>query len=198
MLLSKIGAEGALSCSSAPVAVHWGSAVGVSGTAEGRGARQGTAGVERQAVKMRVEDLLGSAEKQIGAELREAVSRLIQGCEALDMDLAFSLFWDSPGFRMIAADGSLCDYRTYVDSNADYLTGCASFKLTTIDEEVRVLGPDLAVYSWIYRAEATLKTGKRDVFEKAGASFVFKRVDGEWKAVYYHESTLPPKSEGAS
>jgi hypothetical protein len=131
--------------------------------------------------------------KRIEQELRDTVAMLIAGCEALDVDLAFGLFWDSPEFRMIGMDGSLCDYATYVRDNVDYRSTCTSFELTTIDDEIRFLGPGLAIYSWIYRAEATLQTGERDVFENAAATFVFEKLGGEWKAVYYQESALPPK-----
>ncbi len=39
---------------------------------------------------------------------------------------------------------------------------------------------------------ATLKTGEQDIIENAGASFVFSRVNDEWKVIYYHESSSPP------
>ncbi len=141
---------------------------------------------------MRAQHPLSSKEKNLERELHEAVSTVIRGCETLDMDLAFKVFWDSPDFRMIGMDGSLCDYQTYLKNNIDYLMTCSSFELTTIDEEIRILSPELAILSWIYQAEATLKTGDRDVFEKAGATFVFKKMGDEWKTIYYHESTLTP------
>jgi hypothetical protein len=141
---------------------------------------------------MREEHLPRSEQKQIEMELREALGVLIRGCQTLDMDLAFSVFSNSPDFRMIGMDGSLCDYEQYLTNNIDYLTACTSFELTTIAEEIKLLAADLAILSWVYRAEATLKTGERDVFERAGATFVFRKMRGEWKTVYYHESTLPP------
>jgi hypothetical protein len=136
---------------------------------------------------------LSSGEKErIENELQEAVNSLIAGCEALDMELAFGAFSDSADFLMMGTDGSLCDYQTYLRNNVDYLLTCSIFKLTTLEQEIRVLNRDVAVLSWAYKAEATLKTGERDVVEKAGASFVFGRVNDEWKVVYYHESSLPP------
>ena len=131
--------------------------------------------------------------QKIEGEIRKAVDSLIKGCESLDMDLAFEIFWDSPDFRMIAMDGSLCNYQTYLRNNIDYLTECLSFELTTLDDEIKILGPDLALYSWIYAVQATLKTGECDVIEKAGATFVFRRLEDQWKVIYYHESTLPPQ-----
>ena len=108
------------------------------------------------------------------------------------MDLAFKVFSDSPDFLMMGTGGNLCDYQTYLKDNIDYLKTCSKFELTTFKEEVRVLDRETAVFSWAYKAVATLKTGERDVIDNAGASFLFRKVDGEWKVVYYHESSVPP------
>ena len=140
---------------------------------------------------MHAEYLSNSEKEKIKNELQEAINTLIAGCETLDMELAFSVFSNSPDFLMMGTDGSLCDYQTYLDNNINYLMTCANFKLTTIKEEIRVLDRDMAIFAWAYRAEAILKTGEQDIVEHAGASFVFRKVSDEWKVVYYHESSLP-------
>ena len=142
---------------------------------------------------MNTQPLSVSEEKRIKQELKAAIDTLIAGCEALDMDLAFDIFADSPAFLMMGTDGSLCDYQTYLGNNIDYLMTCSAFELTTFNEEIRILDRNTAVYAWAYGAKATLKTGEQDIIENAGASFVFRRVDDEWKVVYYHESTVVPK-----
>jgi hypothetical protein len=144
-------------------------------------------------VGMNTQPLSVSEEKRIEQELRAAIDTLIAGCEALDMDLAFKIFADSPAFLMMATDGSLCDYQTYLTNNVDYLMTCSEFELTTFSEEIRILNRDVAVYAWSYGAKATLKTGEQDIIDNAGASFVFRRVDDEWRVVYYHESSVAPK-----
>lgn len=108
------------------------------------------------------------------------------------MERAFQVFWNSPDFRMISMDGRLCDYHTYVQNNIDYLLTCATFALTTLQQEITVFTERYAICSWIYSVDATLKTGEHDRIKQAGASFVFHKIDEEWKVVYYQESTLPP------
>jgi hypothetical protein len=138
--------------------------------------------------------LFSTAEKeQIHKEIKRAIDMLITGCENLDMDLAFNVFHNSPDFLMMGTDGSFCDYQMYLKNNIDYLMTCSRFKLTTYREETRILNREMAIYSWAYRAEATLKTGEQDIVENAGASFVFQKINGEWKVVYYHESSSPPR-----
>ena len=67
------------------------------------------------------------------------MNTVISGCEALDMDMACKVFLNSPGFRMIGMDDSLCDYQTYLDGNIQYIMNCLEFKLTTFKEETKIL-----------------------------------------------------------
>jgi hypothetical protein len=143
-------------------------------------------------VTMNIELVSSSEKEKSKKELQKAINTLIAGCEALDMELAFGVFSNSPDFLMMGTDGSLCDYQTYLNNNIAYLTTCSNFELTTLEEEIRILNRDMAVFAWAYRAEATLKTGEQDIVENAGATFVFNKANGEWKVVYYHESSSPP------
>ncbi len=50
-----------------------------------------------------------------------------------------------------------------------------SYFASKIDEE-SLLTVDLAIFAWIYRAVATLRTGEQDVVDRAGAMFIFRRM----------------------
>jgi hypothetical protein len=138
------------------------------------------------------EPLSNSEMGLIKQELQAVIDTLIRGCEALDMETAFGMFDNSPDFLMMGTGGSLCDYQTYLNDNVDYLTTCSAFDLTTLNQEIRVLNRDTALFAWAYQVEATLKTGEKDIIDHAGASFVFRKIEGAWKVVYYHESSMPP------
>ena len=78
-----------------------------------------------------------TAEKsQIQQEIKAVMDTLITGCENLDLKMAFGMFADEPDFLMMGTDGTLCDYQTYLKNNVDYLRTCASFKLTTFQEDI--------------------------------------------------------------
>ena len=131
---------------------------------------------------------------KIQKEVKEAFNTITEGCESLDMDLAFKVFYNSPDFYMISIDCSICDYQTYINNNINYLKECSNFKLTTFNEKMKLLSEEMVVYSWLYKAEATLKNGDKDIIENAGATLLFKKIDNEWKVIYYHEAALPPIS----
>ena len=142
---------------------------------------------------MKNEESISSAEKtKIQEEIKEIIHTLIKGCESLDIEMAFGMFSNAPEFLMMGTGGALCDYQTYLKNNIDYLSTCSSFKLTTYREEIRIIDQKTAVYAWGYGVEAILKAGEKDIIENAGASFVFKKQNGKWKVVYYHESSEPP------
>ena len=141
---------------------------------------------------MEKKSLTRSEIERIHKEIKGVLDTLIFGCENLDMDLAFGMFHESPDFLMMGTGGSLSNYQEYLVNNLDYLKTCSGFKLTTNKKEIRALNCETAICAWAYRVEATLKTGEQDIIENAGASFVFSKINEEWKVVYYHESSSPP------
>lgn len=138
-------------------------------------------------------NLSESEKNRIKKEIEEAFNTIIIGCESFDMELAFKVFNNSPDFYMVGPDCSICDYQTYIENNKNYFKECSDFKLTTLNKKIKYLGSDMVFFTWVYKAEATLKTGGKDIFEKAAASFLFKKINDEWKVIYYHEAALPPK-----
>ena len=143
-----------------------------------------------------MEGLTDQEHRQIEDELNAAIDQLIEGCTAMNMESAFAMFSDAPGFLMMGTDGTLCDFQTYLKNNIDYFAGCESFRLETFKREIRVVNSGAAVFSWAYGVEAKLITGESDVIRNAGASFVFHKIRNEWKVVYYHESSTPPQRIG--
>lgn len=131
--------------------------------------------------------------ESIEAEIKKIIEGLILGCETLNFDMAFGMFSDTPDFLMIGTDGTQCSYDQYLKNNIDYMSTCSAFKLTTFNGEVRILDRETVIYSWAYGVQAELKTGEKDIIDKAGASFVFRKINNEWKVVYYHEASLPPR-----
>ena len=136
------------------------------------------------------------SESEISAiqdEIKEEIDLLITGCETLDMDMAFKVFSRDSDFYMIASDGQDYDFDSFFNNNKDYLDTCIKFELFTRQLDIKVLTSDIVVVSWLYKAVATLKDGDQDIFENAGATFIFKKVYDNWAVINYQESTLPPE-----
>jgi hypothetical protein len=41
----------------------------------------------------------------------------------------------------------------------------------------------------------TMKTGEKLKIDKFGITFIFTRIDNQWKVIYQHSSALPPVQE---
>ena len=126
-------------------------------------------------------------------EIDQVLDDLIASYEALDLDTSFKFFSADPEFFMIGSDGLIYDHETFYNANKMYFSECSKFDLITYIRDIKVLTNDLVLVSWHYKAMATLRTGGKDVFDTAGATFLFKRINGQWKVINYHESSLPPK-----
>jgi hypothetical protein len=144
---------------------------------------------------MKREELSQEECKLIKKEINNKISELIRGCEQLNMELAFSIFDNSDDFLMIGTDGTQVKYNNYISSNVEYLQTCEKFGLSTKNKEIRIIDRDTVIYSWSFSAEALLKSGERDTIEGAGASFIFRRKNNQWKVIYYHESSSPVKKQ---
>ena len=132
----------------------------------------------------------GTREKQLA---EDSIEELAQLASAAGADVVGKLLQQLPvpSKTHYAGKGKLEELLA-LKNNVDYLRTCASFKLTTFQEEIRILDWETVIYAWAYGVEAVLKTGEQDIIKNAGASFVFKRQNGLWQVVYYHESSVPP------
>ena len=61
-----------------------------------------------------------------------------------------------------------------------------------LNEDIRILERDLVVYTLLLKTEVTMKTGVNVTFEKLAVTGICKKVDNQWKTIFYQESGLPP------
>ena len=133
--------------------------------------------------------------KTIIDEIDGVMDDLIASYEAMDLETSFSFFSADPDFFMIGSDGLIYDHETFYNVNKMFFYECSKFELITYFKDIKVLTNDLVLVSWHYKAIASRLTGSRDVFDTAGATFLFERSGGRWKVVNYQDSTLPLRSE---
>jgi hypothetical protein len=61
-------------------------------------------------------------------------------------------------------------------------------KWTAVSCECPVLTRDLAIVTWIGKMEALKKSGDKITINPQDITYVYKKVDGQWKAIYVHSS----------
>ena len=110
--------------------------------------------------------------------------------------------WETLNIEMIAKFHSDSSFRYYrnmklaVSSNADfiklfpqYMSTTKSWKIVVSNPVVQVLDENVAVIGFTGKAEMITTGNKVSDFGSGAYTYVWKKIDGEWKITHIHEST---------
>lgn len=136
--------------------------------------------------------LTDSEKEAIKSEVKKEFNAMVDASTKLDIQTALKYYWDSPDFMGFGVDGAIIDYALYKKTNEDFFEAAQSVQFPSLKEVIKVLTKDQVIFIWQYKAEIVLKTGERMDFDQVGVTFLYQKIDGAWKIVYYHESALPP------
>jgi hypothetical protein len=136
--------------------------------------------------------LTDSEKELIKNEVNKEFTAMVDACTKLDIQTALKYYWDSPDFMGFGVDGAIIDYALFKQTNEDFFGAAQSIQFPSLKEVIKVLSNDQVVFIWQYKADIVLKTGERMKFDKVGVTFLYQKIDGAWKIVYYQESALPP------
>ncbi|RJP66595.1 MAG: hypothetical protein C4539_11185 [Ignavibacteriales bacterium] len=128
-------------------------------------------------------------------EIREVVNVIFRSLEKMDIEALSQSYSDSTNYILIATDGTIADYQVAKNHHAIWFKSLSSLKITPIKDEFRFLADNIVVCSWQGKFEMSLKTGKKLKIDKFGITFIFTRIDNQWKVIYQHSSALPPVQE---
>jgi ketosteroid isomerase-like protein len=128
-------------------------------------------------------------------EIREVLNLLVQAANKMDLEALMQPYLNSPDFILVNTDGSMVDYQGAKNGTADLFKSLASLKFTGVKDEFRFLSNNVVICAWLSKCEMTLKTGELSKFDRYGVTFVFSKINNQWKIIYSHESALPPVQE---
>jgi hypothetical protein len=111
--------------------------------------------------------------------------------EKLDGQGVFQFYSDSPDWGMVNADGSRWDYQTTKKANADFFNSATAYKWTTTRQDFMVVSKDIVICAWDGKDETILKSGDKIIYDPHAYTFVFKKIEGQWKIIYSHDSGIP-------
>ncbi len=134
------------------------------------------------------DELTPQAVAQIKTEVTAAVDSIVAKAVRMDMEGALAIYDSSADFAIIGADGIKMNYAPYKKANMDFVAPAASIAITTKEDDCRVMTPELALCAWTGSEEVTMKTGDKMTYNPFGVTLVFKKIGGQWKVAYSHES----------
>jgi hypothetical protein len=123
---------------------------------------------------------------------------------------------DSPDWGMVNADGSRWDFQTFLKIQPDFFNSIISWKWTTTRQDFIFITPEIVICAWDgkdvtimksgdkIQADTVLKSlynynkdganlisGDKITFDPHAYTIVFKKVAGQWKVIYQHDSGIP-------
>ena len=137
------------------------------------------------------EQLTQQQKDQIIKEIKVVGDSLIAKDERLDAVSAFQYYSDSPDWGMVNADGSRWDYQYTKKVQPEFFKTIASWKWTTIHQDFKILAKDIVVCAWDGKDETIMKSGEKITVDPHAYTMIFKKIEGQWKVIYSHDSGVP-------
>jgi ketosteroid isomerase-like protein len=125
-------------------------------------------------------------------EIREAVRVIFQNLEKMDAEALFQSYSNSSDLIFFTTDGSKTGLQEAKNHHAAWFNSLSSLKVTTITDDFRFLPGKIVICSWLGKFEMTLGSGEQLKINKFGITFIFSKIDNQWKVIYQHSSALPP------
>lgn len=127
----------------------------------------------------------------IRAEVLQAAKPMFAAFEKVDLDTALKLSQDGTDFELITADGKAYTYAGFKKDGAEFFASLSGQQLTRQKEKVLVLAPNAALYLWQGRYDVMPKDGTLVRSDPFAVTYLYRKIGGQWKFVYGHESGLP-------
>jgi uncharacterized protein (TIGR02246 family) len=125
-----------------------------------------------------------AAKAQIEAALHEAMA----GAAAVDAEKALAVTTKDKDFTFITGDLMLVGYDEILPRFRETYSALQKQHTEITTKKVRLLSPDVAVMTAVGEGTYTDKAGFTSEPVGLGATIVFVRKDGEWRAVHFHQS----------
>lgn len=150
---------------------------------------------------------------QIKKEIKAVGDSIMSKIERLDARWV-DYYLDSPDWGMVNADGSRWDFQTFKNVQPDFFNSIISWKWTTTHQDFIFITKDIVICAWdgkdetilksgdkitadsvlnrLYvKDETILKSGDKITYDPHAYTIVFKKVKGQWKVIYQHDSGIP-------
>ncbi len=127
---------------------------------------------------------------QITKEITAVCDSIIAKAEKLDVGF-LDYYADSPEWGMVNADGSRWDHQTTLKMVPDLFKSMTAWKWTTTRRDFTFVSRDMVICAWDGKDETTLKSGDKTTYDPHAYTMIFRKIAGQWKAVYSHDSGIP-------
>lgn len=138
--------------------------------------------------------VMGEAENiNIINEVKKVYDKIAEYSSKAQLDLFLNYYDDSPYFLSFSSDGKMSNYLEFKSLCSEYYNVLKEQRIITKQERFQVLDEDLVIVGWVGDIIATFKNGDTMIMNNYAITSIFKKIDGFWKIIHDHESSLPPE-----
>lgn len=130
---------------------------------------------------------------EISKDVNQAYSSISSYSQRAKLDSFLSYYANIPGFVMISSDGVMRNYEEFKNICSQYYKGLQMQTVKTTKENLQIIDSNLVLVAWTGDIIATMKNGDIMKMPNYSITSVFKKIDGKWKVIHDHESSLPPE-----
>ncbi len=130
---------------------------------------------------------------QIINEVKEASGAITRFASRADTAGLLQCYAAVAEFRACAGDGSMRKFDAFKTLCTDYFGPVASQNFVTVQQDFNILDANLVIMGWTGNIQAFFKNGDVMNLNNYAVTNVFKKINGGWKVVHSHESSLLPE-----
>jgi hypothetical protein len=135
------------------------------------------------------DQLTQAQQDQIKSEVKVVCDSIIAKWVRLDPKFA-QYYSDSADLGIVDADGSRWDLQTFKKYCLDLPNSVTSIKWITTRQDFTFLTKDIVLCAWDGKDETVMKSGDKITYDPIAYTLVFKKIAGQWKVIYSHESGI--------
>jgi uncharacterized protein (TIGR02246 family) len=124
----------------------------------------------------------------VAAQIEAAMRQAMEGAAAVDAEKALAVTTKDKDFTFITGDLMLVGYDDILPRFRETYSTLEKQHTEITTKKVRLLSPDVALLTAVGEGTYTDKAGFTSEPVGLGATIVFVRKDGEWRAVHFHQS----------
>ncbi len=128
---------------------------------------------------------------QIIKEVKSVSGKIIEYTQRAQLDSLLSCYDNAPAFLAFSGDGQMRNYEEFKKICTEYYGALKKQDISTIREKFNVIDDDLVILGWSGDIMAEFRNGDTMKLKNYSVTFVFKKIDNQWKVIHSHESSLP-------
>jgi len=123
------------------------------------------------------------------------IDSIVAQYQRLDERSSLQYFWNSPQFLSVGDNGPTSGFEALKSGSEWCDSALSSNSFKPLREDFPIVTKDVVVYSFVSKSQIIYKTGDRMNVDNDAETYVFRKIDGNWKIVFVQYSGTVTKQK---